>query len=323
MAEGGFLVESLNMIIFLYGADTFRSRQKLNEIIEHYKKVHKNGLNLRFWDLEEKNLRDLKDETQTISMFDEKKLSVLRNASANKKFQEEFLENQRYFLNSKDIFLFLEEKKPESNQFFKFLGKKEKVQEFKPLDGIKLKTWVKKEFEKYGAKVEPAALEKLIEFVGNDLWQMENEIEKLVNFKKRTGVIKEEDVEILVKSKIETAIFDTIDAVAQRDKKRAIELIHKHLENGDSPLYLLSMINFQFRNLLMIKDLIEKGRPYYTFPKITKLHPFVIKKSYSQAARFNLPELKKIYRRIFQADLDIKTGKLEPQTALDLFVAAI
>ena len=311
------------MIIFLYGADTFRARQKLNEITEHYKKIHKSGLNLRFWDLEEKNLKDLKDETQTISMFAEKKLSVLRNASANKNFQEEFLENQKYFLNSKDIFLFLEEKKPEDNPFFKFLKNKAKTQEFELLDGIKLKTWIKKEFEKYGAKVEPLALEKLIEFVGNDLWQMENEIKKLVNFKKRAGIVKEEDVEVLVKSKIETAIFDTVDAIAQRDKKRAVELIHKHLENGDSPLYLLSMINFQFRNLLIIKDLIEKGRPYYALQKITKLHPFVIKKSYSQATRFNLPELKKIYRRIFQADLDIKTGKLEPQTALDLFIAAI
>ena len=26
------------MILFLYGPDTYRSRQKLNEIIEHYKK---------------------------------------------------------------------------------------------------------------------------------------------------------------------------------------------------------------------------------------------------------------------------------------------
>jgi DNA polymerase-3 subunit delta len=166
------------------------------------------------------------------------------------------------------------------------------------------------------------ALNKLAEFVGNDLWQMENEIKKLISFK-GGKIIKKEDVEILVKSRIETDIFETIDSLALKNKRKALELIHKHLEKGDSPLYLLSMINFQFRNLLIIKDLIEKGRPYYTFQKITQLHPFVIKKSYSQSQRFSLQELKKIYQKIFQVDLNIKTGKLDPQTALDLFIAEI
>ena len=34
------------MIIFLYGEDTYRLQQKLKEIGDQYKKVHKSGLNL-------------------------------------------------------------------------------------------------------------------------------------------------------------------------------------------------------------------------------------------------------------------------------------
>jgi DNA polymerase-3 subunit delta len=310
------------MIIFLYGADTFRSRQKLNEIIEHYRKIHKSGLNLRSIDLCESDFREFRDDARTISMFDEKKLVVLKNSSANSSFQEDFLENSKYFLNSEDIFVFLEEEVPKSNRFFKFLGKKTKSQEFKILEGAHLKNWVKKEFNKYGAKIEIGALDELIKFAGNDLWNMENEIKKLASF--RNGkIIKKEDVAILIKPKIETDIFETVDAISSRDKKRALELLHKHLEKGDSPLYLLSMINFQFRNLLIIKDLIEKGRPYYTFQKTTGLHPFVIRKSYDQARRFSFAELEKIYRKIFQVDLNIKTGRLDPQAALDLFIAEI
>jgi len=190
------------------------------------------------------------------------------------------------------------------------------------LEGAKFKNWVKKEFENYKVKIEINALDELVEFVGNDLWQMENEIKKLANFRKGK-VIEKKDVEIMVKPKIETDIFETIDAIASRNKKRALELLNKHLENGDSPLYLLSMINFQFRNLLIIKDLIEKNKPYYNFQKITGLHPFVIKKSYNQTQRFSLQELKKIYQKIFQVDLNIKTGKLDPKAALDLFIAEI
>ena len=95
------------------------------------------------------------------------------------------------------------------------------------------------------------------------------------------------------------------------------------MEKGDNPLYLLSMINYQFKNLLIVKDLMGKQRPYYFIQKITRLHPFVVKKSYQQAGKFTFSELKKIYWKIFQADLDIKTGKINPETALDLLITGI
>ena len=37
------------MIIFLYGPDSFRSKEKLNEIVLGYKKVHKSGLNFVYF----------------------------------------------------------------------------------------------------------------------------------------------------------------------------------------------------------------------------------------------------------------------------------
>jgi DNA polymerase-3 subunit delta len=83
------------------------------------------------------------------------------------------------------------------------------------------------------------------------------------------------------------------------------------------------MINFQFRNLLIIKDLMEKNIPYYSISKITKMHPFVVRKTYEQANKFTSRELKKIYQKIFQVDLSIKTGKIDPTTALDFLIVSI
>lgn len=83
------------------------------------------------------------------------------------------------------------------------------------------------------------------------------------------------------------------------------------------------MINFQFRNLLIVKDLIQKYRSPYIPSKVTNLHPYVIKKSCSLAQKFTIQELKKIYQKIFQVDLDIKTGRVEPEVALDLLIAEI
>ena len=311
------------MIIFLYGPDTYRSRQKLNEIIEHYKKIHKSGLNLKYFDGKELNPEDFRDEIQQISMFAEKKLIILKDVFLNREFKERFLKDSKNFINSKDVILFFEAGEvPKDDSLFKLLKKYGKSQEFKPLGGEQLRRWVKKEFENFKTKIDEKALIKLIAFVDNNLWQMANEIKKLVSYK-RGEKIKREDVELLVRPKIETDIFKTIDALAERKKALALNLIHQHLEKGDAPLYLLAMINFQFRNLLEVKDLIEKNIPYYQIINQSNLHPFIVKKSFQQAKRFTLPQLKKIYQKIFQVDLNIKTGKLDPQTALDLLIAEI
>jgi len=312
------------MIIFLYGQDTYRLAQKLNEIIGEYKKIHKSGLNLRYFDGKSLDFQDFKDQFQQISMFQEKKLIILRDIFSNQDFKGKLLTEGKKFIDSKDVILISEKKEISSNDLlFKFLKKKAKDQEFKLLKGAGLKNWAKKELEKYKTEIRPEALERLIDFIGSDLWRFSNEIKKLVNYKNKKGKISKEDVELLVKPKIEPAIFKTIDFIASKEKKQALELLKKHLEKGDSPLYLLSMINFQFRNLLMIRDLIEKNTPFYLISKKTNLHPYVVKKSYLQAQRFKLSELKKIYQKIFKADLNIKTGKIEAETALELLIAQI
>lgn len=311
------------MILFLYGPDTYRSRQKLNEIIEHYKKIHKSGLNLKYFDGQNLDFQDFENEIETISMFKEKKLIILENVFSHEGFKEEFLKKEEKFVNSDNIILIYEGGKvAENTSFFKFLKENSKSQEFKLLEGQRLKNWVRKEVGNYQTEIETKALDQLINFVGNDLWRITNEIKKLVSYKSGKK-IEVKDVELLVRPKIETDIFKTIDAIALKNKKQALSLIHKHLEKGDSPLYLLRMINFQFRNLLVIRDLIEKRKPLYSFSRLTNLHPYTIRKSYSQAQKFTIQELKKIYQKIFQVDLAIKTGKIEPETALDMLIAEI
>jgi len=262
---------------------------------------------------------------QQNSMFDEKKLIVLKECFANENFKENFLKDAKKFVDLQDIILFYETGEPrKNNALFKFLKKNASCQEFKPLEGQGLRNWVQKEFANYQTDISSAALEKLVNFIGNDLWQFSNEIKKLVSFKNKEK-IEEQDIKLLVRPKIETHIFKTIDAIASKDnlrtgKKQAIELVHKHLQDGAHPLYLLTMINFQFRNLLIVKDLIEKKLPYNSILEKSNLHPFVVRKSYSQANQFSFEQLKKIYQKIFQADLNIKTGRVSPETALDLLI---
>jgi len=312
------------MIIFLYGQDTYRSRKKLDEIIEGYKKIHKTGLNLKQLSVKETRFQDFSDKLKITSMFDEKKLIVLENIFFNQRFQEEFLKNAKDLIKSKDIIIVYEKDSIDKrNRFFKFLKKEAKSQDFELLEGRKLENWARREFGKHqGVEIDPETLKMFVDYVGSNLWSFSNEIKKLVNYRKK-GRIGKKDIELLVRPKIEIDIFKTIDSIAQKDKKQALKLLNKHLEKGDSPLYLLSMINFQFRNLLIIKELIESRKTYSTILRKSGLHPFVAKKTYFQSQKFNFEELKKIYQKIFQVDLDIKTGKIKPELALEMLIIQI
>ncbi len=312
------------MIIFLYGKDTFRIKEKKEEIIKKYTLTKKSGLSLKFFDFLKDGLSFFDEISQNL-IFKEKKLLVLSNLFSSKEAKERFEKEKDRLKKSDDVILIYEEKDlPENDNLFRFLKLNSKMQKFDLLDDGKLKIWVKEKFKKEGAAVDEKALHLLCEYVGNDLWRMSNEIKKLLTWKKDTGEkITSADVKLLVKPKIDSDIFKTIDAIAEGKKALALELVHKHLEKGDSPLYLLAMINFQIRNLITVKELTEQGRGIRFVSKQSNLSPFLARKMYVFAERFSFEELKKIYRKILKVDFQIKTGKLKPDTAIEILVAEI
>ncbi len=317
---------SSHMLIFIYGQDTYRMKRKLMEIIEEYKKSRKSGLSLKFVDCQKSGLGafgDFQSDSSQFSMFKEKKLIVVSQPFLDAGFKERFLENKGNFAKSDDLIVFYQEGEIRKNDsLFKFLEENALCQNFNLLEGQKLKKWVLDELKNQEVKFREDIADELCFRVGSDLWRMENEIQKIAAFGLGKEVVKK-DIAVLVRPRIESDIFKTIDAVAQGEKQTALQFIRKHIEKGDSPVYLFSMINYQFRNLLMIKDFIEKRKPYDAIAKLSGLHPFVVKKGYYLSHKFAFSELKKIYQRIFQIDLEIKTGRIEPEAALEIFIAEI
>ena len=298
------------MIILLHGEDTYRIRRKVKEIMIEHREKHKSGLNLRSLEGKGTTFDDLRNEMLGISMFKEKKLIVLSDAFSNSKLKEDLLEKGKVFADSDNVLILVESAHLlKKEKLLAFIEKVGKVQEFEPLKGVKLNAWVKKEVEELSGEIDEEALERLIEYVGGDLWQMENELKKLISYSKKVSV---EAIEEMVKPKYETNVFDTIDAIAAKNKKKAIRLLKEHIEKGDSPLFLLAMIASQIRNILSVKSGSGKG-----------LHPFVLRKATFQAKNFSLEDLKRIYQKIVDLDFEIKVGKIEQGMALDVLISEI
>ena len=318
------------MIIFLYGKDTYRLQQKLREIEAQYKEVHKSGLNLEKIDALQIEFEEFTDKLFQYSMFIKKKLFFLENLFSSQKFKEKFLEKIKEIAKSQDLIVVFEKKElPKRDKLFLNLKKQGKSQEFECLKGKVLENWIKNEFQKEKIKVSEQAMSLLLEFIGNDLWQLSNEIKKLVCLKKSLKAddlieeVKSEDVEILVKPKLEANIFKIIDALSQKNKKKALKLIQESLLKENKPLAILNMINFQFRGLLIAKTLMEEGKTLNDFLKLNILKPYPTRKCWYASTGFSLNQLKKIYQKIFEADLSMKTGKIQPEEGLKMLVAEI
>jgi len=318
------------MIIFLYGEDELRSGRKLAEIKNKFLEKNKEGGTLFVFDFAQNEIKadDLVMNLSSGGLFSRKKLVIVKNILQNKAAAEDkgvlsYLKKEE----SKDITLvFWEKEKIDKKlKLAKFLLEKSKKQEFVSLDGAKLTGWIEKEIIEISdekVSIIPKAAEKLSIYVGNNLFLLSKEIEKLVAYKNK-GEVSEGDVELLVKAKIDTDIFKTIDSLSRGDKKTALKLLHNHLESGEDPFYLLSMYFFQFRNLLKVKPLAEKNHSQYEIAAKLKIHPFVVKKSIDQGRNFSLEKLKTIYKSLCEIDFESKIGKVDIGLALDKFVAGI
>ncbi len=318
------------MIIFLYGQDNFRSREKLNEIIERFKKDGKNDLSLEIFDGENLEFNFFKNALTTLSFFSSKKLIIVKNllAKGSTKLLEEFSEYKSQ-LDSKDtVVVFWEEKDPDKRtKLFKFFKKTGKCQEFKLLENYQITDWIKKELEKTNTAktgsclISSEAQKKIAAFVGSNLWQMKNEINKLASYK--LGRIESDDIDTLVASSITSNVFDIVDALGNKNQKDALKFLHEQLEKGENAIYLFTMIVYQFRNLIKVKSCFgsaaETESPQ-SISKETGLHPYVAQKTIAQTKKFSLTELKENYQKLLNFDLLIKTGKIEPVAALDLLI---
>lgn len=325
------------MIIFLYGEDYFRSNQKIAEIKNKFLKSDSSSSGLSIFDFEE-NIKseDIFNVLTTANLLAPKRLVIIKNLMTaglvgDQKKISNFLKSKKdELIKDEDlVIIFLEKENPKkSNALFKFfdsLGDKIKKQNFEKLSGVKLEQWIVKRIKNIDEKcgISRNALEKLILFTGGNMFLVDNEIQKLTNFSSGK-IISEKDVDALVKSEADINIFNTIDALANNNKKEALKLLEDHLQKGEDPFYLFSMFVYQFRNLLKISDLKENyNANEFEISKITKMHPFVIRKSFSQTRNFPFDKLKIIYQKLTDLDVAIKTGKIDIKLALSKFIAEL
>ncbi len=197
------------------------------------------------------------------------------------------------------------------------------TEEFRPPRGRALHRWIGERVEELGAQIEPAAIETLAGFVGEDLRSLSQELGKLLAYVGEGRSISVADVELLVPQASQANVFTLVDALGQHDSRTATGQLRDLLESGHHPLFVLAMITRQFRLLIQVKDLQERGLGEAKISSQLRLSRWVSKKLVSQARGFSLGELEAVHRKLLDTDLSIKTGRTDPEPALEFLVVEI
>lgn len=297
-------------IILVSGEDSF----SIHELLKKWQTafIQKHG-DFNFEELEGKNLKAEKiiEYSEQVPFLAEKRLifvhEFLKNGDSEeqKKIANNF---KKIPLNS--VLVFCEKNDPDKRTtLYKRLIKDGRHENFVLKSGSNLTAWVQKKFAENGKQVAGNICEYLWENVGNDLWQLKNEIEKLSLYCEDRDLEKT-DIDLLTHGNIHTTIFKFVETIGKKDKKASLLILQGLADSGEELMFIFHMLVRQTRMLTLTCDLLKKGENQFSLGKKLKIPPFAIKNTIEQAKNFDLEKLANLYAQLCKIEIGIKTGRI-------------
>lgn len=204
------------------------------------------------------------------------------------------------------------------------IAAKKVVQEELPTpDAKELPSWIQQRARTLRTNIEPRAVQLLATYVGANLRQLDNELDKLSLYAGQRSITAD-DVNAMVSDASEAMIWNLTDALSQRNPAKAMQSLQA-LRRGDAhPIYLLTMIARQYRVILKVKDAMRThaGANEFDLAKVVRESPYPVKKAMQQAGSYSFTELVDLMDRLVVADYAMKTGA-DAETEIDLLIAEL
>ncbi|MDA1297315.1 MAG: DNA polymerase III subunit delta [Chloroflexi bacterium] len=205
----------------------------------------------------------------------------------------------------------------------KAAGPGAEVREFSAPRGPALEAWARDRFTRYEATATRDAIARLVWLAGGDLRLLDSEIGKLALYAGEREVTQA-DVDEMVGEAREASIFAAVDAVLERRPGVAMRLMYSLLEGGTSVSSIIAMLARQVRLVLLAGTLRAGNVPQQEIgTRIGVTNRYALEKTLGQTSRFGKDYLAQVHRRLLDADLDIKTGKLDERLALEILVGRL
>ena len=264
------------------------------------------------------------DAAETMPFLNEKRLVTVRNSEFFQKGgRKEEGDNLKEFLADLPdtvCLLFIEEKAEKTNGLYKAVAKYGQAVEFKKPTEKDLGTWIKKRCKDNGMEMSEGVLNLFLQTVDHDMENIDGELQKLIAYKGEEAEVKAEDIRAVCTVSLEARVFDLVRAVAEKRPEKAVQVYRTLLSMKESPYMVLSLITRQFRLILETMLLSKSGMTNDMIAAKLEIRDFAVKEYLRQSKRFPAEGWKKALRDCLQADLDIKTGKAQEETAVEMLI---
>ena len=288
-------------------------------------------LNFQVFGFENLDLKALDSAIETLPVFADKRVIMINNMGiqkdALKKNQAalDFIQGKFDGINPSTILIMVYRgDNLFKGKFVKEAEKKGLLVEIKRLDQRQLLGFIQKYFRRNGVAIDNAACLLIADRIGYldrdskiGLYELENELSKLLNNLKRPELSKKDILEI-IEENFEDNIFKFTNALSQMDRKEAFGMLNRMTE--DEYFMTFHMVLRHIRNLICVKDCEDKKINKASGMKFCALSPFEYDKDRGFANRFPMEKLLGLHKYCYDIEKATKTSSGDMKYMLERLI---
>ncbi len=292
-------------VYLLYGEEQYLIRQYRDRLKQAI--AGDDTMNLGIFSGSDISQKEIVDLAETLPFFAERRLILIEDSGLAS------VPEMTYFV-------FVEKEVDRKTKMYKEVKKAGSVVEFaRQKDDILLR-WINGRLKKNGKQITRDAYALFIQKTGNDMENIDRELEKLICYTLDKESIEAADVEAVTTERTENRIFDMVDAVAMHKQKRALELYYDLLALREAPMRIMYLISSQFKRLLVVQAMTNQGFGRKDIASKAGCPEWAVGKYQAQCRAFSLEQLKQAVRDGVEYETAVKTGHMDDQMAVELFI---
>jgi DNA polymerase-3 subunit delta len=188
-----------------------------------------------------------------------------------------------------------------------------------PLGTGELPQWIADTARERGVRLSGRAVAALSQLIGPDLWTLSSEIDRLGAYAAGAEVDADTVAETVAAAR-EAKVWELTDALVEGDEAKALSAMRRLLEDDWVPPIQLSMVARQYRQLAIVKDMRERRADANDVMRAAGIPRFRVDRLGAVASRWPWAKVRGAYRRILEADLNVKRGLQDDETSLQLLI---
>lgn len=295
-------------LYFICGEEEFLADRAVTRLVERLVDPAFKDFNYTVFYGKECRAEQILDTAMTLPMFAERRVILVKRAE---ELHPDQLEQLIPYLNAPSpeaCLIFHASKIDQRRKFFIELKKTDLLIEYKKLKDDQLPAFLTRETGQHGKKIDSAAADLLIYYSGNSLREIVAQVDKLSTYVGQRGLITVADVKAIVSDTKTDTVFDLANALGNRSLARAARQLQILLRDPDAGYMLVGALARHFRQLCMIRELMDQRVSQDEISKRLKINPYFLKGMISQAQKFRPDEYRKILLLLHETDMGLKSG---------------